>query len=79
MQSHTSHSHITFRLAGMDTWAPAGRYKVDLQEERPDTLTVDARRQTALTLRAEVNLGKEMEIGNGEPGIQNRPIERQTH
>ena len=51
MQSHTSHSHITFRLAGMDTWAPAGRYKVDLQEERPDTLTVDARRQTALTLQ----------------------------
>ncbi len=55
MQSRTSHSHITFRrpfrLAGMDTWAPAGRYKVDLEEERLDSLTVEAWRQTALTLQ----------------------------
>lgn len=55
MQSRTSHSHITFRrpfrLAGMDTWAPAGRYKVDLEEERLDTLTVEVWRQTAVTLQ----------------------------
>jgi hypothetical protein len=35
----------------MDTWAPAGRYKVDLQEERLETLTIEAWRQTALTLQ----------------------------
>lgn len=55
MQTRTSHSHITFRrpfrLAGMDTWAPAGRYKVDLEEERLDSLTVEAWRQTAVTLQ----------------------------
>ena len=54
MPSRTSHSHITFRqpfrLAGMDAWAPAGRYKVDMEEERLDTLTVQAWRQTAVTL-----------------------------
>jgi hypothetical protein len=55
MQTRTSHSHITFRrpfrLAGMDTWAPPGRYKVDLEEERLDSLTVEAWRQTAVTLQ----------------------------
>jgi hypothetical protein len=55
MQSRTSHPHVTFRrsflLTGMDTRAPAGRYKVDMQEERLDTLTVEAWRQTAVTLQ----------------------------
>ena len=55
MQSRTSHSHVTFRqpfrLAGMETWAPAGRYKVDLEEERLDSVTVQAWRQTAVTLQ----------------------------
>src|SRR5258706_543841 len=54
MQSRTSHSYVTFRrpfrLAGVDTWAPAGRYKVDLEEERLESLTVEAWRQTAVTL-----------------------------
>jgi hypothetical protein len=35
----------------MDTSAPAGRYKVDLEEERLDSLTVEAWRQTAVTLQ----------------------------
>jgi hypothetical protein len=55
MQTRTSHSHITFRrpfrLKGMDTWAPPGRYKVDLEEERLDSLSVEAWRQTAVTLQ----------------------------
>ena len=55
MQSRTSHSHVTFRrpfrLAGMDRSAPAGRYKVALEEEQLDTLTVEAWRQTSITLQ----------------------------
>jgi hypothetical protein len=35
----------------MDNWAPAGSYKVDLEEERLDALTVEAWRQTAVTLQ----------------------------
>ena len=55
MQSRTSHSVVTFRrpfrLAGMDTWAPPGRYKIALEEEQLDTMTVDSWRQTAVTLQ----------------------------
>ena len=55
MPTRTSHSRITFRrpfrLAGMEAWAPAGRYKVDLEEERLDSLTVEAWRQTSVTLQ----------------------------
>jgi len=55
MPTRTSHSHITlrrpFRLAGMDATAPAGSYKVDLEEERLDTLTVESWRQTALIMQ----------------------------
>jgi len=55
MPTRTSHSHITFRrpfrLTGMETWAPAGRYKVDLEEERLDSLTVEVWRQTSVTLQ----------------------------
>jgi hypothetical protein len=35
----------------MDTWAPAGRYKIDLEEERLDCLTAEAWRQTSVTLQ----------------------------
>ena len=55
MLTRTSHSHVTFRrsfrLAGMDAAAPAGSYKVDLEEERLDTLTVEAWRHTAAVLQ----------------------------
>src|SRR3954468_22882614 len=55
MLTRTSHSHVTFRrpfrLAAMDAVAPAGSYKVDLEEERLDTLTVEAWRQTAVILQ----------------------------
>jgi hypothetical protein len=55
MLTRTSHSQVTFRrpfrLAGMDAAAPAGSYKVDLEEERLDTLTVEAWRQTAVILQ----------------------------
>ena len=55
MPTRTSHSHVTFRrpfrLAGMDAAVPAGIYKVDLEEERLDTLSVEAWRQTAVILQ----------------------------
>jgi hypothetical protein len=55
MPTRTSHSTVIFRkpfrLAGMDAAAPAGSYKVDLEEERLDTLTVEAWRQTAVILQ----------------------------
>ena len=55
MPTRTSHSHITFRrpfrFAGMDAAAPAGSYKVDLEEERLDTPTVEVWRQTALIMQ----------------------------
>jgi hypothetical protein len=55
MPTRTSHSNITFRrpfrLAGMDTVAPAGSYKVDLEEEKLDTLTAEVWRQTALIMQ----------------------------
>ena len=55
MQTRTSHSHVTFRqafrLPGMDASAPAGIYKVALEEERLDTLTAQVWRQTAVILQ----------------------------
>lgn len=55
MQSRTTHSHVTFRrpfrLSGMGEMAPAGRYRVDLEEERLDSLTVEVWRQTAVILQ----------------------------
>ena len=55
MLTRTSHSQVTFRrpfrLSGMDAAAPAGTYELDLEEERLDTLTVEAWRQTAVILR----------------------------
>ena len=55
MPTRTGHSHITFRrpfwFAGMDATAPAGSYKVELEEERLDTPTVEVWRQTALIMQ----------------------------
>jgi hypothetical protein len=55
MLTRTSHSHVTFRrpfrLAGMGAAAPPGCYKVDLEEERLDTPTVEAWRQTVAILQ----------------------------
>jgi hypothetical protein len=55
MPTRTSHSHVTFRrpfrLAGMDAAAPAGSYKVALEEDRLDTLATEAWRQTAVILQ----------------------------
>ena len=55
MQTRTSRSHITFRrrfrLSGMHTWTPTGRYKVDLEEQRLDSLTAEVWRRTAVTLQ----------------------------
>jgi len=54
MQTRTSHSQVTFRrpfrLPGMDAAAPAGVYKIDMEEEQLDTLTVDVWRQTSAVL-----------------------------
>jgi len=55
MQSRTRHSHVTFgrplRLAGMDSWAPSGRYTLALEEEQRNSLTVGVWRQTSVTLQ----------------------------
>ena len=55
MQSRTTHSHVTFRrpfqFVGMEGLAPAGRYKISLEEEQLDSLTVEAWRQTSVTLQ----------------------------
>ena len=55
MQTRTSHSQVTlplpFRFAGKDADAPAGIYKIALEEERLDTLTAEAWRQTAAILQ----------------------------
>lgn len=55
MMTRTSHSTVSFqrpfRLEGMDAAAPAGSYKVDLEEERLDTLTTEVWRQTAVILQ----------------------------
>jgi len=55
MLSRTTHSHVTFqrpfRLTGMDGMAPAGRYRVVLEEERLDSLTTEVWRQTAVIVQ----------------------------
>ena len=55
MLTRTSHSQVTFRrpfrLSGMDALVPAGTYALDVEEERLDTLTVEAWRQTAVVLQ----------------------------
>jgi hypothetical protein len=55
METRTTHSTVTFRhpfqLAGMDGTAPAGRYRLDMEEEKLDTLTFESWRQTAVILQ----------------------------
>lgn len=55
MLTRTTHSYVTFRrpfrLTGMDVLAPSGSYKMDVEEEKLDTLTLEAWRQTAVVLQ----------------------------
>ena len=55
METRTTHSTVTFRrpfqLAGMDGVAPAGSYKLDMEEEKLDTLSFESWRQTAVVLQ----------------------------
>src|SRR5258706_12984131 len=55
MPTRTSYSQVTFlrpfRLPGMEADAPAGSYKLALEEERLDTPTVEAWLQTAAILQ----------------------------
>lgn len=55
METRTTHSIVTFRrpfqLAGMDGIAPAGNYRLDVEEEKLDTLTFESWRQTAVILQ----------------------------
>jgi hypothetical protein len=55
METRTTHSTVIFRhpfrLAGMDGTAPAGRYRLDMEEEKLDTLTFESWRQTAVILQ----------------------------
>jgi hypothetical protein len=51
MDSRTTRTLVTFRrpftLSGLDGVQPAGSYTLRIDEERLDTLTIDAWRQTA--------------------------------
>lgn len=55
MDTRTTHSIVTFtrpfQLMGMDGVAPAGSYQLDTEEEKLDTLTCEAWRQTAVILQ----------------------------
>lgn len=55
METRTTHSTVTFRhpfkLMGMDGIAPAGNYRLDVEEEKLDTLTFESWRQTAVILQ----------------------------
>lgn len=55
METRTTHSTVTFgrpfQLAGMDSTAPAGVYKLDVEEEKLDTLSFESWRRTAVTLQ----------------------------
>ncbi|MES2471565.1 MAG: hypothetical protein V4601_01865 [Pseudomonadota bacterium] len=55
METRTTHSAVIFRhpfqLAGMDGMAPAGSYRLDMEEEKLDTLTFESWRQTAVILQ----------------------------
>lgn len=55
METRTTHSTVTFgrpfQLAGMDRIAPAGVYKLDVEEEKLDTMSFEAWRRTAVTLQ----------------------------
>lgn len=55
METRTTHSTVTFgrpfQLAGMDSIAPAGIYKLDVEEEKLDTISFESWRRTAVTLQ----------------------------
>lgn len=55
METRTTHSTVTFgrpfQLAGMDTTAPAGVYKLDVEEEKLDTISFESWRRTAVVLQ----------------------------
>ena len=55
METRTTHSTVTFarpfQLIGMDGVAPAGSYQLDTEEEKLDTLTYEAWRQTAVIMQ----------------------------
>lgn len=55
METRTTHSTVTFgrpfRLAGMEDAAPAGVYKLDVEEEKLDTMSFESWRRTAVTLQ----------------------------
>ncbi len=55
METRTTHSTVTFRrpfkLAGMDGIAPPGNYRLDMEEEKLDTLSFESWRQTAVILQ----------------------------
>ena len=54
MDTRSTSSQVTFRwpfhLNGIDGLQPAGAYTLTVEEERLDTLSVDAWRQTSVTL-----------------------------
>jgi hypothetical protein len=58
METRTTHSTVRFnrpfQMAGMDGIAPAGLYRLCIEEEKLDTLTFESWRQTAVILELEV-------------------------
>jgi hypothetical protein len=57
METRTTHSTVSFQrpfqMAGMDGIAPAGLYRLSVEEEKVDTLTFESWRQTAVILQIE--------------------------
>lgn len=55
MEKRTTQSTVTFerpfQLAGMDRIAPAGVYRLDVEEQKLETLTFESWRRTAVTLQ----------------------------
>lgn len=55
METRTTQSTVSFgrpfRLAGMDSIAPAGVYKLDVEEEKLDTISFESWRRTAVILQ----------------------------
>ena len=55
METRTIQSTVTFgrpfQLAGMDRIAPAGVYRLDVEEQKLDTLTFESWRRTAVILQ----------------------------
>lgn len=55
METRTTYSTVTFgrpfQLAGMDATAPAGVYKLDVEEEKLDTISFESWRRKAVVLQ----------------------------